>query len=165
MRTEAAHLVTVTYHSARSAIGALDARICFFSLEAASILRSTPRRKICTLVFVYFVCSITGVYTIYSMQFALAKTLRMIELLREKQKNDDHNNIPFKVWETPGRMCISCSNFHHTHTALSIALSDPYYKKYLAYEVQTQTSHQRPFFTLNYGPIAYTYVFFCNLYY
>ena len=29
MRTEAVHLVTVPYHFARSAVGALDARICF----------------------------------------------------------------------------------------------------------------------------------------
>ena len=54
---------------------------------------------------------------------------------QKKNQNDNHNNIPFTVWETSGRKCISGSNFYHTHTALSIALSSPYYKKYIAHKV------------------------------
>ena len=45
MRTEAAHLVTVPCPSARLALGALDACICFFSLErsaAAEVSRLKP---------------------------------------------------------------------------------------------------------------------------
>ena len=64
----------------------------FFSLEAASI-SSTPRREICTLIFVYFVYSITGIYTIYSMQFAPAKTLRLTQVLAK--------SLSFKNWLSP----------------------------------------------------------------
>ena len=136
----------------------------FFPRSRQHIKEYTPKRNLysgfCLFRLQYYGC-------IYHLQYAICSRQNPTNdrTPERKAKNDDHNNIPFKAWETPGRMCISCSNFHHTHTALSIALSDPYYKKYLAYEVQTQTSHQRPFFTLNYGPIAYTYVFFCNLYY
>ena len=65
----------------------------------------------------------------------------------EKIKTDDQNNLRFTVWETPSRTCISCSNFHHTHTALSIALSASHIKS------QLKTSPNVPF-TLNLSPYS-----------
>ena len=45
-----------------------------------------PEEKSVPYFFFYFVYSITGVYTIYGMQFALAKTVRLTEVLKEKSK-------------------------------------------------------------------------------
>ena len=92
IHTETAHFVTVPHRSARSAIGALDARICFFSSRSRRH-KDAPQREVCTIFFL--LCySITGVEcTIYSIQLALAKTLRPTKVLVE--------SLGFKNWLSP----------------------------------------------------------------
>ena len=55
--------------------------------------------------------------------------------------------------------------FHHTHTALSIKLSAPYIKSIQHIKYKLRPAPTSPLFTLNCGPIVYTYVSFFNLYY
>ena len=163
MRTEAAHRVTVPYHPARSAIGALDARICFSARSRRH--KDVPRREICTTFFFFFRLQYYG--CIYHLLYAICSRQNPTNARspQRKTKPDDHINIPFTVWETSGRTCISCSNFHHTHTALSITLSAPYYKKYLAYKLQTQPTPTFPFYVEAVTLQSHVRVPFLNLYY
>ena len=63
-----------------------------FPLEAAGI-RMHPEEKSVPRLFFYFVYNITGVYTIYSMKFALAKTVRLTQVLAKPSS--------FKNWLSP----------------------------------------------------------------
>ena len=66
-----AHFVTVPHRSARSAIGALDARICFFSSRSRRH-KDAPQREVCTIFFTllqYYGCSMYHLqYTTRSSQ-------------------------------------------------------------------------------------------------
>ena len=61
---------------------------------------ATVRRRLSSLYY----STVKGILQqTYHVQYY--QSYPMTEVLRENQ-NDDHNNIPFTVWETPGRKCI-----------------------------------------------------------